>query len=138
MADHTLLAVFFVLAGLGLLDAGYLVWSHFRRTPLLCPLDHDCSAVTESRFASIFGVRNDVLGLLFFTAMTAVGLLALALPEAAGRLFRFAFFMSAGGTIFSFFLVGVQSLVLKNYCLYCLFSTLFTLLLCVTSFALAF
>src|SRR3989344_3900107 len=70
-------ASFLTLALAGIADAGYLVWKHYHNTtkPLVCPLDHDCSKVTESKWSTIFWVRNEVLGLLFYVSMLAAGLI---------------------------------------------------------------
>ena len=65
------IASFITIALAGIVDAGYLVWKHYsnKSEPLVCPLDHDCSKVTESKWSTIFLVRNEVLGLLFYVVM---------------------------------------------------------------------
>src|SRR3989344_2641186 len=127
-------ASFLTLALAGIADAGYLFWKHYHNTtkPLVCPLDHDCSKVTESRWSTIFWARNEVLGLLFYVAMLVAGL-------AAFSLFSFPLSLliklSAGfGLVFSLFLIWVQIYKIKDYCFYCMISALITLLLVVNSF----
>src|SRR3989338_6434177 len=77
------IAFFITLTIAGILDAGYLVWKHYSHNaaPLVCPLDHDCSTVTESRWSSILGVRNEALGLFFYVSMLVAGLLLFFMPE---------------------------------------------------------
>lgn len=131
-------ASFITLAITGIADAGYLVWKHYHNSskPLVCPLDHDCSKVTESRWSTIFWVRNEVLGLLFYVSMLVAGLIVFFMPVFS--LFSFPLSLlikiSAGaGLLFSFFLIWVQLYKIKDYCFYCILSALITLLLFVNS-----
>lgn len=130
------IATFIVLSVLGIIDAGYLVLKHRERTPLACPLNHDCSHVTESKWSKIFGVRNDILGLLFYVGMLsgAVALLLVPLPLAV-TLAGFMLLATAGGLLFSLFLTVIQFAIIKDYCFYCLISAGLTLLLFVNSIA---
>ena len=135
---NSFLSSFFVLAFLGLLDSGYLSITHFQKKKLVCPLDHDCSAVTESKWSSVFGVRNDYLGVLFYFSLLALGVTSIILPESAERLFTLTLIATIGGTIFSWFLIGVQTFALKDYCLYCVASALISTLLLINTAALVF
>ncbi len=132
-------ASFITLAVGGILDAGYLVWKHYshKAEPLVCPLDHDCSKVTESKWSKIFFVRNEVLGLLFYVAMLVAGLVVFFMPIFS--LFSFPLSLlirlSAGtGLLFSLFLIWVQIYKIKDYCFYCVLSALINVLLFVNSF----
>lgn len=134
-------ASFITLAIAGIVDAGYLVWKHYRHTaePLVCPLDHDCSKVTESRWSTMFWVRNEVLGLLFYVSMLAAGLLVFFMPGLVLVSFPLALLIklaAGGGLLFSLFLIWVQIYKIKDYCFYCMLSALITLLLLVNSFSL--
>lgn len=134
---QTFVTTFIVLCFLGILDSGYLVWKHRRNshTPLVCPLDHDCSKVTESKWSHIFGVRNEVLGLGFYVVLLAVTLFPLFKP-APSFFPLLLLFLSAGGTLFSLFLLYVQLKIIKDYCFYCIISALITVLLLLNSLAL--
>lgn len=132
-------ASFITLTIVGIADAGYLVWKHYshKAGPLVCPLDHDCSKVTESKWSSIFWVRNEVLGLLFYVFMLVAGLVVFFMPVFS--LFSFPLSLlikvSAGaGLLFSLFLLWVQIYKIKDYCFYCMLSILITLLLFANSF----
>ena len=127
-------ASFITLAIIGIADAGYLVWKHYshKAGPLVCPLDHDCSKVTESKWSTIFWVRNEILGLLFYVSMLVAGLIIFFKPEFS--LFSFPLLLlikiAAGiGLMFSLFLLLVQIYKIKDYCFYCMLSALITLLL---------
>ncbi len=132
-------ASFITLAIMGIADASYLVWKHYshKASPLVCPLDHDCSKVTESKWSSIFLVRNELLGLLFYASMLVAGLMIFLRPTFF--LFSFPLLLlikiAAGGSfLFSLFLILVQIYKIKDYCFYCMLSALITLLLFVNVF----
>lgn len=129
-------ASFLALAVGGIVTSGYLVWQHYhrQRQPLLCPLNNDCSKVTESRWSHLFYVRNEVLGLLFYVGMILAALLLIfnvPLPINLSWWMRLA---SGGGTLFSLVLVYLQIKVIKDYCFYCLISAVLTILLFINSF----
>ena|SRR3989338_1544793 len=129
-------ASFLALAVGGIVISGYLVWqhSHRQRQPLLCPLNHDCSKVTESRWSHLFYVRNEVLGLLFYVGMITAALLLILdvpLPIQWRWWMRLA---AGGGTLFSLVLVYLQIKIIKDYCFYCLISAVLTMLLFINSF----
>lgn len=122
-----------VLAAGGAINAGYLVWKHYQHKPMVCPLNHDCNVITESRWSRIFFVRNEVLGLLFFIGVLAALLASLALPNYASKLYFLIFWGSAAGTLFSAFLTYLQKYIIKDYCFYCFISAVITLLLLMNS-----
>lgn len=129
---------FIVLALLGVLETAYLTWQHLHKDqhPLECPLQHDCSVVTESKWSKMFFVRNEVLGLVYYIGLLAGVIVHVVLPGMipyASVLFVIA---TAGGLLFSLFLIGIQAFVIKDYCFYCLVSALIALLLFLNSFAL--
>lgn len=132
-------ASFITLAITGIADAGYLVWKHYshKAEPLICPLDHDCSKVTESKWSTIFWARNEVLGLLFYVSMLLGGLVLFFMP--ALSLFSLPLTLliklaAGAGLLFSLFLLWVQIYKIKDYCFYCILSALINLLLLVNSF----
>lgn len=127
------LASFLTLSLGGFANALYLVIRHRKKQPLVCPLDHDCSVVTESRWAHVFGVRNDTVGALFFLSAFGAVLLSFFLPALASTLFLAVFWASLGALLFSLVLISIQFFVIKDYCFYCLVSGVITLFLFLNS-----
>lgn len=124
------IASFMVLSIMGFANAAYLIYKHYRerKKPLVCPLNHDCSVVTESKWSHLFGVRNEVLGMLFFVGMFVLALGLVFFPAYAALL-RTVILVSAGlGVLFSGALVYLQAKIIKNYCFYCLISAGITVL----------
>lgn len=127
------IATFIVLSVLGLLDAAYLTYSHRTQKPLICPLDHDCSTVTESRWSATLGIRNEILGLLFYSVLFAGAITMVALPAFFQPLAIFLAIAAGIGVLFSGFLIILQIFIIKDYCFYCLISASITLLLFLNS-----
>lgn len=133
------IATFLVLAVAGAIDAGYLVYKHNqkKRKPLICPLNHDCSRVTESKWASVFRVRNEILGLVFY--ILVLGGIAASLYFSAYALYIYFLLtlFSGGALLFSLFLVAVQIWEIKDYCFYCIISASINLFIFLNALTLA-
>lgn len=127
------LSLYLVLALGGIINSGYLFWNHRQKKPLVCPLDHDCSVVTESKWSHLFGIRNEILGLLFFVGMLSLGLTSLTTLLPLPTVLLFILIGASLGLLFSLFLILLQSFVIKNYCFYCLISAGISTLLFVMS-----
>ncbi len=127
---------FVVLSALGLLNAGYLVYKHYwkSRQPLVCPLNHNCSVVTESRWSHMLGVRNEALGLLFFVGLLVGMLITFAVPAWASSVHALLLWGTILGALFSILLVLIQLYAIKDYCFYCIISAIITLLVCINAF----
>lgn len=121
---------FILLSLLGIFNSGYLVYSHYKKKHLVCPTNGNCNAVTESKWSSIFLIRNDILGIFFYLAMLISIFLFLKNPSIK----IFIQVISGLGVLFSLFLIYIQAYVIKKYCFYCLISSLLTLLIFLNSF----
>lgn len=128
-----LVTLFLLLSLGGIIDSGYLAYEHRQKRPLQCPMDHDCSVVTESKWSSILWVRNEILGLLYYLGAMSGILFTLARPEMKTSIHALLLLWTGAGLIFSLFLTIVQFKIIKDYCFYCLISAIITLLLFVDS-----
>lgn len=129
------LTTFLVLAVFGIIDAGYLYYEHRRgNKTLICPMDHDCSVVTESQWARTMGIRNEVLGFVFYGSVFGLALSPLVAGANPEMINTWLMFATTAGLVFSVFLTAVQIVSIKDYCFYCLISTAITLLLFINSF----
>lgn len=122
------LGIGIALACFGLANAAYLAYGHRKRT-LICPLDHDCTTVTESRWGTFLGIRNEAWGLLYYGAAFTALVLSAAAPSLTGIIIRFFPLFTGVGLLYSVFLLGVQAFVIRDYCFYCFISALITFLL---------
>ncbi|MEK6904601.1 MAG: vitamin K epoxide reductase family protein [Nanoarchaeota archaeon] len=118
-----------ILSAIGIWVSGYLVYAHYKKKSLDCPLDHDCSVVTESRWNKIFLVRNDVLGLLFYIAVLIATIVVLINQTFSPVFFMYMTYIGGAVLLFSIFLVYIQFFVIKDYCFYCMISAAVNLLI---------
>jgi len=114
-----------VLAFLGIADSAYLAWTHFRKKPIVCLIGDKCEAVTESKWGTMFGVRNEILGIIYYIAI----LVGAFLIFYNYRIENYLLIISGIGFAFSAFLTYIQSYVIKSYCFYCLVSAFLSLLI---------
>ncbi|MEK7212306.1 MAG: vitamin K epoxide reductase family protein, partial [Patescibacteria group bacterium] len=115
------------------IDASYLWWKYSQPEPLICPLGNDCSAVLDSKWATFLGVRNEILGTIFYAGILLLALGLYFLPAQTALLVLLLKIGATVGLLTSIFLVGVQ-VYMGNYCLYCLISAAVSTMIFVASF----
>lgn len=107
-----------ILALFGLAIAIYLRSKVGAQGPVACPLGQDCKAVIESKFGRLFGVRNEILGILFYGAVIVAGIFSYFAPSAPWSLL--IFLGSLPAALMSVALSLIQIVKLKAYCSWCL------------------
>lgn len=123
-----------LISFLGLINALYLTYKHyFTKKPLVCPIGHDCNAVLDSKWGHIFGVRNEILGVLFYGGMLTGSLMLFFSPTLIPSLLLYIFIGSITGILFSGFLVALQKFIIHDFCFYCLISAGLSALLFINS-----
>ena len=126
-------ASFIALSIGGIIDTSYLLYQHYKKKPLVCPMDHDCSVVTESKWSKVFFVRNEILGLSFYLLILIFLIISIILPNFSSKIYIFLLSLSIIGIAFSIFLVYLQIYKIRDYCFYCLISAFLTFLSFVNS-----
>ncbi len=112
-----------VLAGAGVLLAGYLLIARAAHAPVYCPVGSGCEVVQSSRYAELFGVPVAALGLGFYGILLA---LALAPLDIAAR-WRLALPIVFAGVAASAVFTVVQQVLAGATCSLCLASAVLTL-----------
>lgn len=130
--------ILFTMAAIGIAETAYLVRTRKASEKPVCLMMNGCSVVLESRYNSVFGVHNDLLGFLFYLGMAAVTALIVigAGPVALWTLAAKA--MVAGSVLMSAALMFIQWRVLKAWCFWCLMSAGTVLVMALVLFPAAF
>ena len=118
-----------ILALIGIGDTAYLIHKASKKEKLSCPLGSDCNTVLNSKWSTTLGVRNDLLGLLYYLGVL-LGTLGIiyALPFAA--LIKSGLLLASAGAFFlSGYLTYVQIKNLDHICFYCLISAIVSTLI---------
>lgn len=131
----TFLTTFMVLAFLGLIDSGFLYYKYKKKHPLSCPLHFDCNVVINSRWGKFFGVKNELWGILYYGCLLSAETVFYFYPSIFYFNYAF-FFLTLVAVFYSAWLVYIQLVRLKEYCLYCLLSALVNVLLFLNAFKL--
>ncbi len=122
-----------VLAILGIFDSGFLIKKRIKKQPLTCPINGGCEKVVESKWNSIFFIKNDVLGLIYYILILFLVFYLFFISE---KLLFLTKILSGASLLFSLFLVFIQAKIIKEYCFYCLISAFINLLIFVNIFVL--
>lgn len=120
----TAITLLFTMAVIGLAEVTYLIRVRRAGQRPVCPIGGGCHQVLESKWNRIFGVRNDVLGFIFYIMM---GILAAFLVIGIGPVTVWLWLLRAmitGAMVMSLFLTYLQAEVIKQWCFWCLMSAL--------------
>ena len=118
-----ILFVLIALSILGLIDAGYLTYEHYRNIIPPCSMHtwfSDCGAVLSSKYATIMNIPVALLGAMYYVAF---GFLCLLLLRKQTKLLSIIFYIVAtlGGAA-SLTFIFLQFFVLHAICPYCMLS----------------
>jgi len=123
---------YFILALIivGVYDAGYLTIEHYRDIIPPCGVNDifaDCGRVLRSEYAVLLGIPLALLGLIHYVTLLGITLFAFNYKKAWSK--YWLLIQTAGGLLFSLYLVYVQLVVIQAICPYCMLSALVSILL---------
>jgi len=117
-----MIALLTLLAVVGLLDSWYIFSKKRKNERLVCFIGQDCNEVVTSKYSHIYGVPNEVMGIIFYlTVLALAGLAAIGVTEfheisALSAIHAIAFV----AFLMSLYLMAIQAFVLRAWCEYCL------------------
>ncbi len=118
-----------LLAFVGLANSSYIAKSDRAGIPLICTLEasQGCSQVAESPYSHVLGIPVAQFGLFFYGLLFILCALELTLARIQTR--RVIQALSALGLIASAYFVFIQISIINAFCIYCVASAIFTLLI---------
>ena len=114
-----------ILAVFNLAVSLYLAITKILGLPVPCTITRGCEVVLNSKYSVLLGVPLPILGIIFYSAIIVLALLANHYHK-AGRLLTLALGI---GSLFSLSFLSIQLFVLKHFCEYCLATDSITILL---------
>lgn len=86
---------------------------------MFCLIGGKCADVISSKFGTTFGIKNEITGMVYYGLLSGYLLISLLIPSFGNFLIlvKIAAFVA---TIFSIYLLFVQTMVLKTLCSWCL------------------
>ncbi len=124
--------IIFVLAILGILDTGYLSYTHLFGGQA-CGQWSGCSFVLSSPYTRLLGVPLSTLGLGVYCCFVFLAMYARVTRKKTDAT-RWIFYISLIGNLFAGYLIYLQAAVIKHWCPFCLLSAALILTIFVTSF----
>jgi uncharacterized membrane protein len=110
-----------ILGLAGAAVSAYIWYKQVTSGPVLC-IGTGCARVIRSSYGRLLGIPNGALGLAYFTVAAAVPLIAGTLPWARSLLVA----VSAVALVLYVYLVYLQAVVLRAWCVWCLGSGVLT------------
>lgn len=128
---YTIIIIIFAVTGSFL--AGYIAKIKNKGKSLVCILGHNCDPVIHSRFSKFFGLKNEMIGLLYYIviALFYISTLIFNIPQ------NFVFYLLlivVLAFIFSLYLLFTQLILLKKWCTTCLGSFIISFIILISSF----
>ncbi|MCH7641423.1 hypothetical protein IID22_04475 [Patescibacteria group bacterium] len=115
-----------ILSVVGFANAYFLHWQYLRfkktKKPMFCLIGEDCAGVIDSRYGATLGVKNEITGMFFYTAISVLLVLSLFFPPILPIASFIILLASLAAAVFSLYLLYVQAAVLKKLCSWCLIS----------------
>ena len=118
---------YFIIIAAGI--AGFFISLHIHRKKraeerIVCPIGFDCDAVVHSKYSRFFGVPLEVGGMLYYACIAFGYAVLFALPDLfPAAVPSVALAVSGIAILFSIYLTGIQMFALKEWCTWCLAST---------------
>jgi uncharacterized membrane protein len=132
------MSAYFFTALFGLI--GFIIASVIRHKKkvgqaLVCPLGSDCNSVVYSSYSKFFGIDIATLGICYYGFITSLYTFFALFPsiDIPDYWYVIGFLLSVLAVIFSIFLIIVQGLVIKEWCVWCVLSAVTSTALLIAS-----
>jgi uncharacterized membrane protein len=107
------------LATLGLIVAGYLLFSHYSEANVLCVEGGGCDQVRQSAYSEVQGIPVALFGVLGYLLILGTLILEEMDGERAAITPLLAFGLTLVGTLYSAYLTYLELFVIFAICPYC-------------------
>lgn len=116
------------LSGLGVATNIWYTKSH--HGTLVCPTGSDCNAVITSRYSKFFGIPLEYLGMAYFGLIFISYISLIFLPFTFSPKAIIALtLLSTAAAFFSIYLLFVQAVLLKQWCIWCVLASMLSLVI---------
>ena len=119
MTPHVLI---FILAAIGISETVYLIRKRIAGERPICVIGKECHKVLESGYNKIFGIPNDISGLIFYFVVSLLTALLLIGVEPLVWWGKATEIIILGGVLISLYFIYVQWRIIKVWCFRCLMS----------------
>jgi len=126
MISAQLLHMLLIFLGVfGFVISTYIFIKKRRGQKVVCPFRGSCDRVITSRYGTFLGVSLEIFGIGYYALIILYHVLFLFSPFFSQSMFLYAHVLfSLGAVLFSLYLFGIQLLVLRTWCTWCILSML--------------
>lgn len=133
-----------ILSLTGIADAGYITYNELSGIIPPCTTGFQCETVLSSAYSQIGGIPLSVIGFFYYSIVLILSILHFLefdfskvpffqkIKISKSEPLDFLQLVTAGGIVFSAYLIIIMAFVLKAWCLYCLISATTSALLFIT------
>jgi len=125
--------IILILSILGFINAYYLHYQYKQYTnsgkEMYCLIGGKCTDVISSKYGTTLGVKNEIIGISYYTFLGIYLLVSLFIPEVGNNISLLVKVAATVATIFSLYLLTVQTMILKKLCSWCLIAISINLLI---------
>lgn len=114
-----------IVAFLGLLVSGYLLYAYVAGGPIVCSTDGGCEIVRASKYSRLFGASTPLYGVVYY-ALLGIGA-ALWQGEQRGTMKTLLTLLTGIGLAMSAWLTYIEAFVVEAWCIWCVASTILAL-----------
>lgn len=137
-SDDTIIRIFMVVLGLLGFATARHIYNHKKEdaTPLVCPMQFDCTAVVHSDYSKFLGIPVEVLGMMYYALVSLFYTFFIFKPEVLSLpVVNLLIAMSLIAFLFSIYLIVVQIFILNKGCSWCIVSAIISALIFILAVA---
>lgn len=129
-----LISLISLLGLAGFLLASYIYRKKRTKKKLICPMRSNCDTVTHSDYSKIIGIPVEALGMVYYLFI-AFGYGVIYILNLWDTPYpQILVGISGCSVFFSVYLISLQAFVIRQWCTWCLFSGLISLLIFILSY----
>jgi uncharacterized membrane protein len=118
-----------ILSIIGFAVSFYIYYSKKYNKPLYCPIGENCDDVVRSKYGKTFGIENTIPGMAYYVLIFVYALFLNRNLFKEDVIYYSIVGASIASVLFSLYLAYVQKFILKKWCIYCIVSTISSILI---------
>jgi len=132
---RSVIVILVLLSLVGLIDASYLVASHYNGSAVVCDVGSasfgECDTVLSSTYSSVAGIPVSLVGVVYYFLLLVLS--SFLLSARSSKVRNTIRVISGLGVLASLYFVYLQLFVLHSICVYCMVSAVTTTVIFVLS-----
>ncbi len=131
-----MLYIILALSVIGIILCAYIYSAKKQNKVLVCAIGTDCNKVLYSEYSAVLGIPLEIIGAFYYSSLAVLsGLLIFGIKSVFVFDLNFILMViSATGAFFSLVFIYVQTILIEEWCEYCLVSAGLSLIIFLIKF----